>query len=485
MSIPLKINDLALFFCAILLLIISLIALLLRIEDVVYLNVLVSVAIFTLFMAFLSYFLSNRIHTFSILLILSVCIVHFQVPFVEILGYEMQPHRYNLYWGGDSKYKPLAISGVGFSALVLGLLFGSLRSVKFTEYKYEETYHDDQRYRKALYSLSLISFLLLFLVLFFDRNFLFGTYTAAHRHPLASYIFKVYTIVTLSCIFLNLYRISRLTYYNNIIIYIKSFGSVLNCSVFIYIILALNSGERGTVLMFFLAYFSVYLLVNHKLIRFAFPILLVCGAMLLTFVGEARVKIKGEVIESSVDYTPWYDERLPLILHATSELSLSGMVANYVANNVPENVEHTYGLYFLHDLVRLVPGLSGVFNTLFIGDEIAKRSSSYLATTLIQGDSFTYGNGTTVIAEAYAEFNVFGVLFALFIYGLFFSVYENKFHVRGVDKISFWNIFALIAMSRAIYVARSGVTQELSNAFLIFSLTVVALYLVSKLKSNR
>ena len=123
-------------------------------------------------------------------------------------------------------------------------------------------------------------------------------------------------------------------------------------------------------------------------------------------------------------------------------------------------------------LASSIPFLSGItLNYIFDYDNRFDGSAN-LITYFIQGKDPNYGDGTSINADLYLDFGLYGPIFGLFILGFFFSRWDKI--LISNSKITFINwIFIMIFFSGSIYLSRAAIgyfIQEIIQIYIVFFL---------------
>ncbi|MDP4680604.1 MAG: O-antigen polysaccharide polymerase Wzy family protein, partial [Cyclobacteriaceae bacterium] len=232
-------------------------------------------------------------------------------------------------------------------------------------------------------------------------------------------------------------------------------------------------GDRGPVITYCLLCSSIYFYRFNRVRLTRAIVYLVAGSSIMVFVKDVRTKDtntsyseRASVAINGVETNSKFDG---LIIPGSTfiELAYSGRAVNHAIENVPGKYPFTYGYYLLFNTVAIVPGLAGIFWKLFSDSEAKYNSSSGFITYLIQGDNPLYGDGTSVVADLYLDFGVYGVIIGLFIFGKFVTKFEQQLYAGQVNSILLW-IAALIFLSVAIYIGRSSISIQFQKIFLVF-----------------
>ena len=261
--------------------------------------------------------------------------------------------------------------------------------------------------------------------------------------------------------------------------FLGSFPAIYWIVVAVYLILRLLSGDRGPVLYALCLIFYSYLMcTKHRFKLATVLILILVAAIATTLIGITRT---GNLDQSFIDRleSAIQEDNIskPSILPPTQELANSintEFIAVDAINNSGQS--YNYGKYTFYALISSIPGSSYILSNLFDVDMRSTMSSEYI-TIYDKGYRYSYGLGTSPMAEFYLEFGAFGCMLGLFFLGWLFS-YVNQVILGNNRNISIYIIiFSLKLASVAIYIPRSSVGTCMAKAFYI----VIIFWVLNKL----
>ncbi len=174
----------------------------------------------------------------------------------------------------------------------------------------------------------------------------------------------------------------------------------------------------------------------------------IIGAVLMTIISLGRSETSGLGILNAgaekFEYSSGYD--------TTLELANSVRTLYKTLTVVPENQEFFYGSLWAGDLLAPLPFSQSLYLNL-TGIPGYKISSTGYITYLTFGKNPSSGEGTTLIADIYLNFALFGVIIFMFLLGIFFKKTSNELVLQNNFK---WLIVAAIMASFSLYFSRSG-----------------------------
>jgi hypothetical protein len=259
--------------------------------------------------------------------------------------------------------------------------------------------------------------------------------------------------------------------------FLTLFGFLPHSCLLVYVLLTLNLGDRGPVIIVLASYFSASIILTKKNVTWSrLIILIIISASIASLIGMARGMVgdnmyeKLKVIETRPDET---------CLPITSELAYSQITVNYAIENVPEKYDYFKGKFQIRQILATIPFSSRV-TKYFLDQDWKLRSSAFFITYLIQGNEYTYGNGTSLIADLYMSFGILGVISLLFILGLI--IRKNEINIFRSTNSSLPHILLYICFSGyAVAECRSSLLSPLNFIAFSFILTYLIKFIT---KSN-
>lgn len=244
---------------------------------------------------------------------------------------------------------------------------------------------------------------------------------------------------------------------------VKNFVFPLSLIVF-YIFVYLATGNRGgaikTCIMLLAAY--VYIVkdkVNYKRTVFFF----ICGALAITLVGIVRTMTTKDANDVATLLSA-----TETVSPLTVELSGSVNTVHLALANVPLKRDYDYGLSFFSGFTVLIPGLSRITD---FGE-----NSGDIITKMYFGDDlpgWSWGFGSSAIADVYLSYGLIGVLLIFFIFGCFIHYLEYGTFV--IDKSPLFLVLSFCVYSQLLSLCRG----PFSILFLSWDYALIIVYICS------
>lgn len=370
--------------------------------------------------------------------------------------------------------KSTLLSSLGLCSFYIGVL-----SVPIAKSVKSFRRHNDSR-NAVVISKAIFLFSSFLWLIFNIKQCLSGTYSQSELENNAGSMSNYSTILFITSFFTYLTYIvytNRITQDIDIKTFLKLFGFFPHICLFVYVLLTLNLGDRGPIIIVLSSYFSACLILTKKNISWVkLLLLLIISASVASLIGLARGMMgdnmyeKLKVLETRPDET---------CLPITSELAYSQVTLNYAIENIPENYDYFKGKFQIRQIFATIPFSSRV-TKYFLDQDWKLRSSAFFITYLIQGENYTYGNGTSLIADLYMSFGVLGVISLLFFLGMIMR--KNEINIFRSTNISLPHILLYICFSGyAVAESRSSLLSPLN--FIAFSFILT--YLIKSItKSN-
>lgn len=409
--------------------------------------------------------------SFNIIFLFGFIIVYFQIPILNVLGFRLPPLYFSYIWGNETVInKSVLLSSIGLLSFFIGALIFR-KQLKVPHFNMNVKNH-------SIFLLLLFTYLFYFLFLVNAGSYIYGEYTPDDATGWASYFYKLFKVFLSACIIVKVSEITMVEKDNlPLNQFLNIFGYPLAFILGVFLLLSLFVGDRGPVIYFSLLSFGVYFLRFKKINFFKMITAVITLSIILTVIGEVRQsRSDGSSFSSRVVATitnvssdkrtsRMYDEIVPG--DKTLELAMSIRTLNHSILNVPDKHEHTYGLFQIKYLYSIIPGLSGKLNNLlFDGDKKYDSSSTYI-TYLIQGDKPLYGDGTSILADIYLDFGVYGIIFIMFLLGAFITRNEWRLN-QGQQYTNLAFIMMLLFFANSLYINRSAILLQVSNVFLVY-----------------
>lgn len=337
--------------------------------------------------------------------------------------------------------KSLCISTLGLISLLIG--YYSINKMKTHRQRHVKSY-----YRlKPMRLFFLISGIIFFL--FKIPEIISGSYSQADLEAsaggLGNFSMTLFKVAFFTYLTFCVYdcKVRKTGSYKQLF---KTFGFTSFIVYAIYCFFILIAGSRSNIILTLSALAFAFIYVNGSKIRLSYLIGAVfLTSFVMTFIGMTRgLGAESTFEERRAMYEMAYNsDRVDTFLPFTRELSGSLSTFTVSVANVPEKEDYNYGVFHIRALLTVIPFASrftdGVFNTHW-----RYKSSDFYITYLIQGEHYSYGNGTSINADLYLNYGVLGVIIGLFLLGAL---------LRKLDCLSFstnWSLYSIALILVAI-----------------------------------
>lgn len=366
--------------------------------------------------------------------------------------------------------KSLIISLMGFVSFLIGYYLKSTKSTKSTFTKELIRYY---------YKIDLLRFFfVLATILFFFFNaedLLFGLYSQEELEKSAGtisnytsifYIVSYFSLLSMSvsnCLVLHKTKMKD---------FVDEFGLLSLLCVIAYCLVLLLAGSRSNVIICLFSFvFSVLYITQIKVRFWQVFVCILLFSYVMTFVGLTRT-LDNVSINDKVNAIKDVDLQKGSILPTTVELSGSLKTFNASLDYVPKQHDYLYCNFHIRNIISAIPFSSLV--TRHVYDNHWKYSSSaFFVTYILQGENYNFGNGSSINADLYLSYGVFGVICGLFILGILIRKIEEKFFLSICPNL-INIIFYLYFVGYSFPYCRNGFLDPLN--YLIFILLFVLVY---------
>lgn len=317
-------------------------------------------------------------------------------------------------------------------------------------------------------------------LLFVDKDFLLGGYSKVPMGGIASQFEEMMQMSLIALFAIISYNVRIIVKHKqkvkqSYLLFMNFFRKPLFLTI-VYIIMLSMAGARYAVLrMILIAAISYLYAFRIKVPKLTIIVAFIIASTLFTLQGLSR-NGKNELTES----VNVLNERKS-ISPMTSELAFSVTASHIAISEVPESYDYNKGITFLPYFLLLIPGMRGLFYTLFnIPPEML--SSSHYITYLGLGTLDNFGVGSSSIADIYISFGVIGVIIIIYLFG---------FILRKIEYATFCNnytspyllAFSYCSYSQMLYANRESILTIFTGVPYVLLFIYIAIY-SSKKKSK-
>lgn len=403
-----------------------------------------------------------------VLFIICYLIVHFQVYLDVVLGIcptDIAFEKVSLL----SVKKSAVLSLIGLQSFILAYINTPYRAPR-------DSSTSLSRIHVPLLMLKILTFLSLLWLLYCGRGFYFSmSYGSVDLvGTRLSYALQIFTLLMNSTLILcmkDYQKETRMTFWG----FLNKMGWLFNFTVALFIVATFSSGDRGPALFAIIGYLVAYCVISHRSLKYSqFLLLLVIGAVFLSLLGIVRRSGTFDNMSGQVNEAYFGMKDRPSLIPATSELAGSVRTLHTAVDLVPDQFPHTNGIFQLTYIVETIPFYSRFFPSL--GASLGFNRSTAFLTWAINGDLDSSGVGTTCIADSYIDLGLLGVIIIMLIWGWILK-YSEVLFMAPISSLSvFRATLSFVAVSSAIYIARSAVLFSLKDViwlFLFLGITVI------------
>ncbi|MEF3074918.1 O-antigen polysaccharide polymerase Wzy [Methylobacter sp. Wu1] len=259
----------------------------------------------------------------------------------------------------------------------------------------------------------------------------------------------------------------------NSIIWLLSLDKKYLFLIISYILLFFSIGDRGASIQVIFAFLVLFGCLIRPIKFIELIAMTVIGSLLLTIIGLGRsAKDGGNILSSGLDnfqMTSGYD--------ITLELADSVRTLYNALSAVPQYHDYFYGKLWLDKVLSIVPFAQNIY--LQLSEDVAyEMGSSAYITYLKFGLYPPSGEGTSLVADIFLNFGLIGVLFCLFLLGVFFKKLENELKLQ---QSYYWMVIAALLASMAFYLGRGSLFDPLR--MIVWGLGLSAFFVERRKKS--
>jgi oligosaccharide repeat unit polymerase len=400
----------------------------------------------------------------SVLFVISYIVVFYQYNIDYVLGFVEVNERTSLIWYDTTVVcKSLAMANIGLSSFMIGFqLFNKIG-------RWNITAHHVYIYRNSKIIVNCIYVLIILYLIFVEKDYLINGYPNHIEQGNIAYHLSIYIQGLLfSAFVINSCKLRSCNIKTSVSKYLR-INKTLLLAVFLWVTLILLSGRRTEAIKdILLVLISFIYVCQYKfgIRELLIPIIglsVLMGVMALTRVeGTMTMDEAIKALQGSVSISP-----------LTQELAFNVSSLHIALSNIPENIGYNYGITFVLGFLVIVPGLQPfVINALSIPDVL--KGSAWLITEISNVD---FGMGTSVIADIYVSFGIWGVIPIMVLWGILLSFMEKSTFGYKVTN-PYIIAFSFSIYTTLIYVVRSSLVSVLDS----ISYTLIFIFLFSKRK---
>lgn len=396
----------------------------------------------------------------SMYFIICYFIVFYQCDIDYILGFSDIEDEY-LWYGGTTAVKAMTLSNIGLLGIMLGYSYGQLSEKVCIRVRKPHKYPN----KKILNWLAV--FLLLIYIIFVPREFLSNGYTrgveAGPINTIMSYIISVFVaIITLYSI--EIKQQKSLSWFKEMRIPIIIITA--------YIALILLTGRRTEAIRIAVTLLISYLYcrsweINYKKIA----LLCLVGLSIFSLVGIYR-SLESSSVEDGIQTVKDTYSIMPF----TRELANSVNTLHITMFYYPDKIDYTYGETFFPGFLKIIPGLSYLYEQLFVPNGV-DISSDMIISKLYFGRDVIWGLGSSVNADIYMAFGPIGIFVILCFLGYFLRYLERETFCK--DCSAYVLALSFGCYSQFIYCCR----QSIPILFLCWTYSCLLIFFVSRNKT--
>jgi hypothetical protein len=412
----------------------------------------------------------------SVFFLLGFTIVHFQFPLIYVL-YGKIESTLDIWVDPTIVCKSLCISSLGLVSFLIGYDTYKFRSKNKYGTKQLEKYSNfNYKY------LEIAAFLLFFgFVGTANSAYLAGNYGSVGPGAAATYMQYFLDLTIFSLVICKVWNLKQHPGLN-LKQYFKYLGTPLISVIMLYAMLMLFIGDRGPVVSLMLLTAGGYAFYRKNWPRpiavFGF---LFAGVFIMNAIGVAR----------SFNKDMSFSDRLTMALTGdngnttandskTSELAGSVRTLHYAVSAVPQKYDYTYGRFQVQQVITAIPGV-GSFIDKFIDSRLQYKGSASFITYLEQGNNPTSGTGTTCIADLFIDFDVYGVIIGMLLFGRFIRRNEIVAFGDHTTTMLLW-AFAMVYFARSINIGRASVLFFVKDSLWTYAIIYLNNYLFTPKK---
>lgn len=428
----------------------------------IYIYIISIIFLFSVAVHFLTGEKSNWLRI-DLFFILGFTIVHFQWPIMYSFSNILPDNYWDIFVDDNLINYTTWLSAVGGVSFLIGYGLFQPKSKKLPR-----VLNSNYNYKKLLLFTATIFVLFL---LFAGKNFLTGgVYKgeggSAAGGGISKYFALLFQVGLILSTGLIIYK-NKEKYKGSLIKWFLGFDKLYLVIVAVYAVLFLLIGDRGGPLTLAL---TILLLIGSLVRKFKFYevfIITLLGGVVMTLIGLGRSEASGLDIfgagSEKFEVSSGYD--------TTLELANSVRTVNATVAEVPDKHDYFYGALWVTQLLSPIPFAQSIYMDIMDLEWFEIDSSGYI-TYLVLGKYPTWGLGTSLIADIYVNFGLPGIIFFMFLLGIFIKRLSIELKNPSDYK---WFIMAITIGGVSFYYSRSNYLMSFRDViwgFLFFKLMV-------------
>lgn len=423
---------------------------------------------------------------FSYIFLIGFFIVNFQRYFDLIFGYIDSSDTF-VFVSPTTINKGFITSMLGCFSFYLGYVYLTPKHSKLSRNSYTFIRNSFvlRKLVAALFSISVVLFIILN-----GETYLYGVYSQEYLES-RSGTFSAYSEVLLRSLMISYFVAvildEKFCTSNSLVSFIRNNNVLFNFSLFVYLSFVFVFGDRGPLITAFLMYFFTYLIKSrNKISVFTVLLLFITSLFLLNVIKSYRGMDKNIAFSNRlVEAIGVSQNEVSSVSPSTVELANSVRCMHQVLTTVPSVDPFFYGSFQIRDILATIP-FSGRFTSLFLNNDFKFQSSANYITFISQGRFYTYGEGTSLLADLYLSFGIWGIIVGMCLFGMFIKKCEYEiFDIANPALNPLYAIFTLVLIGSIIYISRASYFGQLKYfVFTYIELYILTVLFRSKIKSN-
>lgn len=373
----------------------------------------------------------------------------------------------SVFWNSNLIVYSLLLSCLGLAAFLIGYYSSAYRGKKTQNNA--PRFFDMNMMRKLMV---LATFLI---IVFKAKDLISGNYSQEDLEKnaggMSNYSSIFFVVVYFALLSLSVYNCCLLKNHS-LKDFLGQFGYKSIICVLIYIALLTIGGSRSNVIIVLSSLvFAIFYIRNIKIKLFYIIIGVAVFSYVLSFIGITR-NLKGMSLSEKARAVESINLERKSIFSPTLEYAGSLETFNASLDYVPSKHDFLYGSFHVRNLVSAIPFSSRV-SRLFFDNRKQYHSSDFFITYIIQGEYYTYGNGTSLNADLYLNYGVIGIVVGLFILGMVFRKTENNVLLENTPTFNYIVLF-LFMMGYALPYSRNGFLAPIN--YIMFTYILLFFY---------